>query len=151
MEFYNKIEINTIMKKYRKAYPFELLDNLKSNFSSIIDYIIYYDSINEDEKAWNLIYKIEELSDDEEIPLIIYDFISRNLQDKTTFLYNALLYGLVNDPESKSVLIQHLIGNPNPIFLNYLATLNKNKGREGDLNIQNVVETIENRIFNPKT
>ena len=130
------------MKKYTKKRLNEIVQDIKSNFTEIIDYIIYYDSIDEDLKAFDLVYKIEELDVKTEIDFLLNDFNKRDLSKSKTFIYNSLLYGLVNDKESKEELIDYLDINKNINFENYLKSLNKNKGTDGEKNIMSVLENI---------
>ena len=119
-----------------------MLKDIKSNFSTLIDLIIYYDSINEDDQAWDLIYKIEELGHPDEIELLLSDFNSRDLSTGPTFLYNAILYGLVNNPDSKLVLINILKKGDYAKFKAHLQKLDKGKVRDGDLNAADVINQL---------
>ena len=136
------------MKKYTKKRLNEILVDIKTNFTEIVDYVIYYDSIDEDQKGWDLIYKIEELDHETEINLILSDFKTRNFTNLPTLLYNSILYGLVNNEESKTVLINVLKNKDHNSFKSYLSTLNKNKGRDGDLNIEYIINQINENSNN---
>lgn len=136
------------MKKYTKKRLNEIIKDVKTNFTEIVDYIIYFDSIDEDEKSWELIYKIEELDDDTEIKLILSDFKLRDLTNSPTLLYNSILYGLVNNEDSKKALIGVLKNENHESFKTYLSTLNKNKGRDGDLNIEYIMNQFNENSSN---
>ncbi len=130
------------MKKYTKVRLKEIIQDIKSNFTEIVDYIVYYDSIDEDLKGFDLVYKIEELDIKTEIELLLNDFNKRDLSKSKTLLYNSLFYGIVNDEESKIELINYLKKNKNGSFESYLLTLDKNKGTDGEKNIISVLENL---------
>ena len=136
------------MKKYTQKRLNEIIKDVKTNFTEIVDYIVYYDSIDEDQKGWSLIYKIEELEHETEINLILNDFNQRDLSKSPTLLYNSILYGLVNNEDSKNVLIDVLKNQNQEIFKSYLSTLNKNKGRDGDLNIEDIMNQLNETSSN---
>lgn len=130
------------MKKYTQNRLNEIIKNVEDNFSEIIDFIIYFDSIDEDQKAWNLIHMIENLDCATEINLVLDDFNSRDLSKSETLLYNAIIYGLVNDEESREALIDALKNQEQELFKKHLYSLNKNKGRDGDLNIEYIFKKL---------
>ncbi len=136
------------MKKYTQKRLNEITKDIVNNFTEIIDYIIYYDSIDEDLKAFELVYKIEELDVKTEIDLLLSDFNRRDLLKSNTLIYNSLFYGIVNDEESKEELVAYLKMNKNVDFENYLKSLNKNKGTDGELNVINVLENISENSSN---
>jgi hypothetical protein len=136
------------MKKYTKVRLNEALKDIKANFTEVVDYIVYYDSIDEDLKGFDLIYKIEELDIKTEIRLLLNDFNKRDLSKSKTLLYNSLFYGIVNDEESKQELINHLKENKSIVFENYLLTLDKNKGTDGELNIKYVLSQLNEHSSN---
>lgn len=136
------------MKKYTQKRLNEIIKDVKTNFTEIVDYIVYYDSIDEDQKGWSLIYKIEELEHETEINLILNDFNQRDLSKSPTLLYNSILYGLVNNEDSKNVLIDVLKNQNQESFKSYLSTLNKNKGRDGDLNIEDIMNQLSETSSN---
>ena len=136
------------MKKYTKVRLNEALKDIKANFTEVVDYIVYYDSIDEDLKGFDLIYKIEELDIKTEIRLLLNDFNKRDLSKSKTLLYNSLFYGIVNDEELKQELINHLKENKSIVFENYLLTLDKNKGTDGELNIKYVLSQLNEHSSN---
>ena len=136
------------MKKYTKVRLNEALKDIKANFTEVVDYIVYYDSIDEDLKGFDLIYKIEELDIKTEIRLLLNDFNKRDLSKSKTLLYNSLFYGIVNDEESKQELINNLKENKSIVFENYLLTLDKNKGTDGELNIKYVLSQLNEHSSN---
>lgn len=130
------------MNKYTKIQLNRITKDIESNFSEVIDFIIYYDSIDADEKAWDLVYMIEEFGHAKEIELMLADFESRDLTTGPTLLYNALLYRLVNNEESKSVLVNVLKQGNYSKFTYHLFSLDKKKSREGDLNVADVFKQL---------
>lgn len=111
------------MYKYRKYFPEELLQNIEANFSELLDYIIYYDSVNEDLRAWKIIYAIEQISDTLEIHLLIQDLHNRHFSNGPTLLYNALWYGVINDRMATQILIHYLKKEKDALLIAHLLTL----------------------------
>lgn len=132
------------MRKYTRKRLKLILKDIKTNFSELLDYIIYYDSISEDLKAWDIIYAIEgSLEHLTEIELLISDVEARAFPLKASLLYNGLLYALVNNDESKEVLINVLRHGEYTRFKTHLASLNEHEGRDCDLNVEDVLTRID--------
>lgn len=74
--------------KINKKEVKELLKDIENNFSTLIDVIIYYDSIDQDESAMKIIDKIEEIQLDKEIDFLIEDIVKRNYTINPGFLYS---------------------------------------------------------------
>lgn len=74
----------------------KLLKDIETNFSKLIDIVIYYDSIDQDEYAMQIIEKIEKLPLKKEIDLLIEDIVKRNYTINPSFLYSSIWYYIVN-------------------------------------------------------
>ncbi len=138
-----RLKIGFLIQKHRMdikmtSHLNDILQDIKTHFSEIIDFMIYYDSINEDEKAWDIIYVIEDLAYDDIISLTLDDFNKRTFES-ATLLYDFMLCGIINNEEIREILIQKLLQNENKNFLNYLESIKENDGSEADANIDIVL------------
>lgn len=76
------------------------LDNLLkdpiNNFSLLISELIKCESEDRDDDGWNIVYKIETF--DDEVNLLIHDFLERNLEDEEEcLLYSFLWASMLNN------------------------------------------------------
>ena len=135
------------MKKFTKKQIQPLLENIRENFSTLIDAIIYFDSTNKYEIALEIINYIDNLATQCEIDLLINDLINRNFEIETTLLYNSIWYGLNNNDEIRPDLVNSISNSEKKIELvSYLSTLDKGRERDVDLNIQKLLKEIKNQI-----
>ena len=135
------------MKKFTKKQIQPLLENIRENFSTLIDAIIYFDSTNKDEIALEIIYYIDNLATQCGIDLLIKDLINRNFEIETTLLYNSIWYGLNNNDEIRPDLVNSISNSEKKLELvSYLSTLDKGRERDVDLNIQKLLKEIKNQI-----
>ncbi len=135
------------MKKFTKKQIQPLLENVRENFSTLIDAIIYFDSINKDEIALEIINYIDNLATQCEIDLLINDLINRNFEIETTLLYNSIWYGLNNNDEIRPDLVNSISNSEKKLELvSYLSTLDQGRERDVDLNIQKLLKEIKNQI-----
>lgn len=134
------------MKKFNQKQVKKLLENVKDNFSELIDAIIYFDSQNKDEIALEIISHIDSLATQTEIDLLTEDLINRNFNVPTKLLYNSLWYGLNNNDEIRPDLVMKISNSEKKEQLvSYLSTLDKGRQREADLNIQKLLEDINGK------
>lgn len=134
------------MKKFNQKQVKKLLENVKNNFSELIDAIIYFDSQNKDEIAFEIISHIDSLATQTEIDLLTEDLINRNFNVPTKLLYNSLWYGLNNNDEIRPDLVMKISNSEKKEQLvSYLSTLDKGRQREADLNIQKLLEDINGK------
>lgn len=134
------------MKKFNQKQVKKLLENVKNNFSELIDAIIYFDSQNKDEIALEIISHIDSLATQTEIDLLTEDLINRNFNVPTKLLYNSLWYGLNNNDEIRPGLVIKISNSEKKEQLvSYLSTLDKGRQREADLNIQKLLEDINGK------
>lgn len=129
--------------KINKKEVKELLKNIENNFSTLIDVIIYYDSIDQDESAMKIIEKMEEMPLDKEIDLLIEDVVKRNYSINPGFLYSSIWYYMANSKNKPEVLIEKVANSKyrNEI-LNYFNSLNSGKNKLYDINMQKVIDSV---------
>jgi len=74
----------------------ELLENPVENFSLLISELIKCESEDREEEAWDIIYRIESLEN--EMTLIIHDFLERDLEnEEECLLYSSLWASMLNN------------------------------------------------------
>ncbi len=134
------------MKKFTQKQVKTLLQNVRENFSELIDAVIYFDSNDKDEVALEIINHIDSLATQSEIDLLTEDLINRNFNIPTKLLYNSIWYGLNNNDEIRPNLVEKISNSEKKSELvAYLSTLDKGRQREADLNIQKLLEEINKK------
>ena len=131
------------MKKITRQKVQALLKDVENNFSQLIDSLFYFESVDKDDWAWDIIHKIEELELSKEIELLIIDLENRNYKIPDNLLYHSLWYSQANVIENREILINIISKKPNfKQVLTYLTSFNKGKNKEYELNIQYIIDGI---------
>lgn len=74
----------------------KILKDPNNNFSLLISELIKCESEDREDEAWDIVYKIETL--DDEVNLLIHDFLERNLENEEEFLlYSSLWASILNN------------------------------------------------------
>lgn len=132
--------------KINKKEVKELLKDIENNFSTLIDVIIYYDSIDQDESAMKIIDKIEEIQLDKEIDFLIEDIVKRNYTINPGFLYSSIWYYIANSESKKETLINKIANSQyRNDLIKYLNSLNSGKNKQYDLNMQTVIDSVNSK------
>jgi disulfide oxidoreductase YuzD len=122
----------------------KLLKDIETNFSKLIDIVIYYDSIDQDEYAMQIIEKIEKLPLKKEIYLLIEDIVKRNYTINPSFLYSSIWYYIVNSENKPEVLIDKVASSEyRNDLIKYFNSLNSGKNRLYDINMQKVIDRLK--------
>ncbi len=139
------------MKKPTQKRIKECLKDIESNFTELINAIIWYEQKDMDDWAWDIIHKIEELELSKEIELLIIDLENRNYKTPENLLYHSLWYSQANVIENRENLINIISKNPSvKQVLTYLTSLNKGNNKEYELNIQYIIDGVNLKIQSPK-
>lgn len=124
----------------------KLLKDIETNFSTLIDLIIYYDSIDKDELAMKIIEKIEKLPIEKEIDFLIEDITTRNYIMEFGFLYSSIWYYMANSENKTEVLIDKVANSQyRNELINYFNSLNSGKNKLYDINMQKVIDAVNSR------
>ena len=99
------------MKKITRQKVQALLKDVENNFSQLIDSLFYFESVDKDDWAWDIIHGIEELEPSKEIEMLIEDLANRNYEVPEKLLYNSLWYAQANVLENRETLIDAM-NNP---------------------------------------
>jgi hypothetical protein len=132
--------------KINKKEVKELLKNIEPNFSELIDLIIFYDSMDKDELAFEIINKMKTFNIEKKIDLLITDIVERQYKVNPSLLYNVLWYSISNSHKNSLVLIEKLTKNEHKKeIIYYLKTLNEGNGHDADINIQKIIDAVNSR------
>lgn len=132
--------------KINKKEVKELLKNIEPNFSELIDLIIFYDSMDKDELAFEIINKMKTFNIEKKIDLLITDIVERQYKVNPSLLYNVLWYSISNSHKNYLVLIEKLTKNEHKKgIIYYLKTLNEGNGHDADINIQKIIDAVNSR------
>lgn len=132
--------------KITKKEVKEILKDIENNFSKLIDVVIYYDSIDQDNEAMKIIDKIEGIEIDKEINLLIEDIVKRNYTINPSFLYSSIWYYIVNSESKKETLINKIANSQyRNDLIKYFNSLNSGKNKQYDLNMQTVIDSVNSK------
>ena len=73
------------MKKITRQKVQALLKDVENNFSQLIDSLFYFESVDKDDLAWDIIHGIEELEPSKEIEMLIEDLANSAKMNEATF------------------------------------------------------------------
>lgn len=123
------------------------LRNVEDNFTKLVDLVIFYGRIDENNIVYEITDEINHLGTIKRIKLLIEDIELRGYCIPDNFHYNSLWYYIANNKKENNLLIKFLIKyEKSKDFINsYLYTLNKNEGEVDDLNIKTIVDAVNNR------
>ena len=84
------------MKKPTEKRIKECLKDIESNFTELINAIIWYEQKDMDDWAYDIIGYIEKLSSEKEVQLLINDLSNRKDEDFAVYAYQRLWWALIN-------------------------------------------------------
>ena len=84
------------MKKPTQKRINECLKDIESNFTELINAIIWYEQKDMDDWAYDIIGYIEKLSSEKEVQLLINDLSNRKDEDFAVYAYQRLWWALIN-------------------------------------------------------
>ncbi len=135
---------------YKKLWA--LRQDVASNFSSLIDAMVYYEENGPEGFAWDVVHDIEKLSADAEASLLISDIVLRQGAAPDSSLYSSLWIELVIDSENKDDVLKQLILQKDEGFAaNYLRTLIDDDGSDSDANIRWILDGFEGLSISSNT
>lgn len=105
------------MKKPIQKRIKECLKDIDTNFTELVNAIIWYDQNDMDDWATDIIGEIERLTSEKELILLLTDFSNRENEDFSVYSYQRLWWALINT-ESEEV---------NKSILEYSKSLEKGK------------------------
>ncbi len=84
------------MKKPTDKRIKECLKDIESNFTELINAIIWYEQKNMDDWAYDIVGEIEKLPSEKEVQLLINDLSNRKDEDFAVYAYQRLWWALIN-------------------------------------------------------
>ena len=85
-----------IIKKPTDKRIKECLKDIESNFTELINAIIWYEQKNMDDWATDIVGEIEKLSSEKAVALLINDLSNRKDEDFAVYAYQRLWWALIN-------------------------------------------------------
>lgn len=134
------------MTKISKQKLEKKLNSIEENFSELINLIIFYDSNDNDNLAFEIINKMKTFDIEKKIDFLITDIVERQYNVNPSLLYNVLWYSISNSPKNSLVLIEKLVKNEHKKeIIDYLKPLNEGNGHDADINIQKIIDAVNSR------
>lgn len=143
-------DIEDILYALQKGEPINhrkklrsMLKNIEISFSSLIDRIMFYDSIDQQQLAYDIIIEIEQMPTDKLITLMIKELDKRDYQISTPTMYNFMWYYFADFHDKSNLLTREILKNKNKDkILNYLISLNERSESDSELNVQDVIDAV---------
>lgn len=148
-----EFDIEDILYAIQKGEPINhrkklrsMLKNIEISFSSLIDRIMFYDSIDQQQLAYDIIIEIEQMPTDKLIKLMIKELDRRDYQISTPTMYNFMWYYFADFHDKSNILSKELLNNnKKDKILNYLISLNERSESDSELNIQDVIDAVHHK------
>lgn len=145
-----EFDIEDILYAIQKGEPINhrkklrsMLKNIEISFSSLIDRIMFYDSIDQQQLAYDIIIEIEQMPTDKLITLMIKELDKRDYQISTPTMYNFMWYYFSDFHDKSNMLTKEILKNKNKDkILNYLTSLNERSESDSELNVQDVIDAV---------
>ena len=93
------------MKKPTQKRINECLKDIESNFTELINAIIWYEQKDMDDWSYDIIAYIEKLSSENEVQLLINDLSNRKDEDFAIYNYQRLWWALINTEEVNKAIL----------------------------------------------
>lgn len=143
-------DIEDILYAVQKGEPINhrkklrsMLKNIEISFSSLIDRIMFYDSIDQQTLTYDIIIELEQMPTDKLITLMIKELDKRDYQISTPTMYNFMWYYFADFHDKSNMLTKEILKNKNKDkILNYLTSLNERSESDSELNVQDVIDAV---------
>lgn len=121
--------------------------NIETNFTKLIDQIIFYDSVDSDDEAIEILQGIVNIDIDKQIDLLFEDLKHRNYAIETAEIYNVIWYSMVGDKDQSDLLVKKISNSPDKesivAYLWYLnAGYNDGNKTEEEFDIEEVLYAV---------
>jgi hypothetical protein len=122
--------------------------NIETNFTKLIDQIIFFDSVDADDEAIEILQGIVNIDIDKQIDLLFEDLKYRNYAIETAEIYNVIWYSMVGEKEQADLLVKKLSVSPDKesiiAYLWYLnAGYNDGNKTEEEYDIEDVLYAVQ--------
>ena len=133
------------MKKPTQKRINECLKDIESNFTELINAIIWYEQKDMDDWLYDIIGYIEKLSSEKEVQLLINDLSNRSSDDLTNPKYQGLWYALFNVEQTventhEEIISQLKTHTNKELALNFIKSLDEGEDSDGEINVKKVLK-----------
>ena len=142
------------MKKPTQKRIKECLKDIESNFTELINAIIWYEQKDMDDWAYDIIGYIEKLSSEKEVQLLINDLSNRSSDDLTNPKYQGLWYALFNVEQTventhEEIISQLKTHTNKELALNFIKSLDEGEDSDGEINVRTVLKQFADTKLKP--
>ncbi len=142
------------MKKPTEKRINECLKDIESNFTELINAIIWYEQKDMDDWAYDIIGYIEKLSSEKEVQLLINDLSNRSSDDLTNPKYQGLWYALFNVEQTventhEEIISQLKTHTNKELALNFIKSLDEGEDSDGEINVRTVLKQYADTKLKP--
>lgn len=133
------------MKKPTQKRINECLKDIESNFSELINAIIWYEQKDMDDWAYDIIGYIENLPRKERVQYLFDDLSNRSSDDLTNPKYQGLWYALFNVEQTventhEEIISQLKTHTNKELALNFIKSLDEGEDSDGEINVKKVLK-----------
>ena len=142
------------MKKTTEKRIKEYLKDIESNFTELINAIIWYEQKNMDDLAYDIIGYIENLPRKERVQYLFDDLSNRSSDDLTNPKYQGLWYALFNVEQTventhEEIISQLKTHTNKEIALNFIKSLDEGEDSDGEINVRTVLKQFADTKLKP--
>ena len=142
------------MKKPTEKRINECLKDIESNFTELINAIIWYEQKDMDDWAYDIIGYIENLPRKERVLYLFDDLSNRSSDDLTNPKYQGLWYALFNVEQTventHEEIISRLKTHTNKeLALNFIKSLDEGEDSDGEINVRTVLKQFADTKLKP--
>ena len=142
------------MKKPTEKRIKECLKDIESNFTELINAIIWYEQKNMDDWAYDIIGYIENLPRKERVLYLFDDLSNRSSDDLTNPKYQGLWYALFNVEQTventhEEIISQLKTHTNKELALNFIKSLDEGEDSDGEINVRTVLKQFADTKLKP--
>ena len=142
------------MKKPTEKRIKECLKDIESNFTELINAIIWYEQKDMDDWAYDIIGYIEKLSSEKELNFLFKDLPNRSNDDLINSMYTKLWYALLNVEQTventhEEIISQLKTHTNKEIALNFIKSLDEGEDSDGEINVIKVLKQYADSNLKP--
>ena len=142
------------MKKPTQKRIKECLKDIESNFTELINAIIWYEQKNMDDWAYDIIGYIENLPRKERVLYLFDDLSNRSSDDLTNPKYQGLWYALFNVEQTventhEEIISQLKTHTNKELALNFIKSLDEGEDSDGEINVRTVLKQFADTKLKP--
>ncbi len=142
------------MKKPTQKRIKEYLKDIESNFTELINAIIWYEQKDMDDWAYDIIGYIENLPRKERVQYLFDDLSNRSSDVLTNPKYQGLWYALFNVEQTventhEEIISQLKTHTNKELALNFIKSLDEGEDSDGEINVRTVLKQYADTKLKP--